>query len=113
MPDLGLINISRFDAMVDIKDGVITPRMLKNKNGIQIDFVELVNNKNKLSPRKVFIDGLSQFNVTLLVANQIFDGLIEHNRRAYADFISECRLSDNKVAKQLESIALNQLKLLN
>ncbi|QVL46357.1 MAG: hypothetical protein KFB94_04500 [Methylophilaceae bacterium] len=113
VPDLGLINISRFDAMVDIKDGVITPRMLKNKNGIQIDFVELVNNKNKLSPRKVFIDGLSQFNVTLLVANQIFDGLIEHNRRAYADFISECRLSDNKVAKQLESIALNQLKLLN
>jgi hypothetical protein len=113
VPDLGLINIARFDAMVDIKDGVITPRMVKKKNGIQIDFLELVNNKNKLLPRKVFIDGLSQFNVSLLVANQIFDGLIEHNRKAYTDFINECRLSDNKVAKQLEYIALNQLKLLN
>lgn len=113
VPDLGLINISRFDAMVDIKDGVITPRMVKKKNGIQIDFLELVNNKNKQSPRKVFINGMSQFNVSLLVANQIFDGLIEHNRKAYADFIAECKLSNNKVAKQLESIALNQLKLLN
>ena len=112
VPNLGSINISRFDAMVDIKDGVITPRMVKKKNGIQIDFLELVNNKNKLSPRKVFIDGIRQFDISLLVANQIFDGLIEHNRKAYTDFISECRLSNNKVAKQLESIALNQLKLL-
>ncbi len=112
VPNVGSINISRFDAMVDIKDGVITPRMVKNKSGIQIDFLELVNNKNKLSPRKVFVDGISQFDVSLLVGNQIFDGLIEHNRKAYTDFISECRLSTNKVAKQLESIALNQLKLL-
>ena len=74
--------------------------------------IELVNNKNKLSPRKVFVDGISQFDVSLLVANQIFDGLIEHNRKAYTDFINECRLSTNKVANQLESIALNQLKLL-
>lgn len=113
VPDLGLINISRFDAMVDIKDGVITPRMVKKKNGIQIDFLELVNNRNKQSPRKVFINGMSQFNVSLLVANQIFDGLMEHNRKAYSDFIAECKLSTNKVAKQLEAIALNQLNLLN
>lgn len=113
VPGLGLINISRFDAMVDIKDGVIAPRMVKKKSGIQIDFLELVSNKNKLSPRKLFIDGMSQFNVSLLLANEIFDGLIEHNRKTYTDFINECRLSDNTVAKQLESIAQNQLKLLN
>ena len=112
-PNLGLINISRFDAMVDIKDGVITPRMIKTKSGIQIDFIELVNKKNKQSPRKIFIDGIQRFEVSKLVANQIFDGLIEHNRKAYTEFISECRLSTNRVAKELESIALNQLKLLN
>jgi hypothetical protein len=113
VPNVGFINISRFDAMVDIKDGVITPRMMKMKSGIQIDFLELVNKKNKLSPRKIFIDGIQRFEVSSLVANQIFDGLIEHNRKAYTDFVSECRLSTNKVAKELESIALNQLKLLS
>jgi len=113
VPNVGLINISRFDAMVDIKDGVITPRMIKKKSEIQIDFLELVNFKNKLSPRKIFIDGMQQFHVSSSLANQIFDGLIEHNRKAHADFISECRLSTNKVAKELESIALNQLKLLS
>ena len=113
VPNVGLINISRFDAMIDIKDGVITPRMIKKKSEIQIDFLELVNHKNKLSPRKVFTGGMQQFDVSLLVANQIFDGLIMHNRKAYTDFLSECRLSTNKVAKELESIALNHLKLLN
>jgi hypothetical protein len=112
VPNIGSINISRFDAMVDIKDGVIIPRMVKKKNGIQIDFLELINNKNKQTPRHVFINGMRQFDVSLLVANQIFDGLIEHNRKAYTDLIAECRLSNNKVAKQLECIALNQLKLL-
>lgn len=113
VPNVGLINISRFDAMVDIKDGVITPRMIKKKSEIQIDFLELINKKNKLSPRKIFIDGMQRFDVSSLLANQIFDGLIEHNRQVYTDFISECRLSSNKVAKQLEPIALNQLKLLS
>lgn len=113
VPNVGLINISRFDAMVDIKDGVITPRMVKKKSEIHIDFLELVNKKNKLSPRKIFIDGMQRFDVSLLVANQIFDGLIEHNRKAYTAFITECNLSTNKVAKELESIALNQLKLLS
>lgn len=113
VPNVGLINISRFDAMVDIKDGVITPRMIKKKSEIQIDFLELINKKNKLSPRKIFIDGMQRFDVSSLLANQIFDGLIEHNRQVYTDFIIECRLSSNKVAKQLEPIALNQLKLLS
>jgi len=56
---------------------------------------------------------MQRFEVSSLVANQIFDGLIEHNRKAYTDFVSECRLSTNKIAKELESIALNQLKLLS
>ncbi|TFW72510.1 MULTISPECIES: hypothetical protein [Methylotenera] len=113
VPNVGLINISRFDAMVEIVDGVVIPRMVKTKSGIQIDFIELVNKKNKQTPRKIFTDGIQRFNVSFLVANQIFDGLIEHNRKAYSNFASECRLSNNKVAKELESIALNQLKLLN
>jgi hypothetical protein len=113
VPNVGLITISRFDAMLDIKDGLVIPRMIKTKSGIQIDFIELVNKKNKLTPRKIFTDGIQRFNIPLLVANQIFDGLIEHNRKAYSDFVSECRLSNNKVAKELESIALNQLKLLS
>ena len=113
VPNLGVINISRFDAILDIKDGVVTPSMIKNKSQIKIDFLELVSNKNKLIPRKVFIDGMKKFDISSLVANQIFDGLIEHNRKTYSDLISECKLSTNKVAKQLESIASNQLKLLN
>lgn len=113
VPNLGVINISRFEAMLNFKDGVITPSMIKKRSEIKIDFLELVNNKNKLIPRKIFIDGMKNFEIAPLVANQIFDGLIEHNRKTYTDFISECRLTTNKLAKQFESIALNQLKLLN
>lgn len=113
VPNVGLINISRFDAMVDIKDGVITPKMIKKKSEIHIDFLELVNRKNKLSPRKIFIDGMQQFDVSSLVSNQIFEGLIEHNRKVYNDFITEGNSSTNKIAKELVSIALNHLKLLS
>jgi hypothetical protein len=113
VPKVGLINISRFNALVDIKDGVVTPKMTKKKSEIKIDFLELVNNINKPSPREIFINGMQQFDISSLVADQIFDGLIMHNRKAYTDFLSECRLSNNKVAKEFESIALNHLKLLN
>ena len=112
VPNVGWINIFRSDAMVDIKDGAMTPRMIKTNSGIQIDFLELVKSKSTRLPRKIFIEGMHQFGLSTKVANQIFDGLIEHNRQVYTDFINECRLSTNKVAKELESIALNQLKLL-
>ncbi len=57
------------------------------------------------------MDGLAQMDVPPRLANDIFDGLLDHNREAYANFIRECASSENTIAMELEAIARNQLAL--
>lgn len=113
VPKLGTINISRFDALIDIKDGVITPQINKKRSEIRISFLELINNKKTLSPSRLFAERMQPYGFDVATANAVFDGLVEHNRKALADLINECKLSDNKIAKDIEFIATSQLKLLN
>ena len=55
---------------------------------------------------------MHEFHLPANISNEIFDGLILHNRKALEDMIVECKLSSNMIAKELESIAVKQLKLL-
>jgi hypothetical protein len=112
VPEVGTINISRFGATIDINDGIVIPNIIKNKSEIRISFLELVSNYKSICPRRKFIDKMGRFGITTLTSNAIFNGLIEHNRQALADLISECTVSHNRIAKELEFIAENQLKLL-
>ncbi len=112
IPKVGTINISRFDAVIDIKDGVITPKITKKSSEIRISFLELVNNKNTLSPRELFAERMQPFGLDVTNSNAIFDGLIEHNRKALTNLINECMVSDNKIAQDIKLIATSQLNLL-
>ena len=113
VPDIGAINISRFDSTFNIKDGVITSKIIKKNSGINISFLELVSDGKSTSPRKMFADRMHEFHLTAQCSNQIFDGLIKHNRKALEDVIDECRLSNNRMANVIESIAASQLNILN
>jgi hypothetical protein len=112
VPKVGTINISRFDAVIDIKDGVIIPQITKKRSEIRISFLELVNNKKTLSPRKLFAERMQPFGLDVANSNAIFDGLIEHNHKALTNLINECKLSENKIAQDIKLIATSQLKLL-
>ena len=98
--------------MIDIKDGVIIPQITKKRSEIRISFLELVNNKKTLSPRKLFVERMQPFGLDVANSNAIFDGLIEHNRKALTNLINECKVIDNKIAKDIKLIAISQLKLL-
>ncbi len=112
VPDIGTINISRLDSTFDIKGAVIRSKITKNNSEINISFLELVSDRKITSPKKEFADRMHEFHLPANTSNEIFDGLILHNRKALEDMIVECKLSSNTIAKALESIAANQLKLL-
>lgn len=112
VPKLGTINISRLDAVIDIKDGIITPKIIKKRSEIRVSFLELTSNKNNMYPRKLFAERMQPYGFDAFTANSVFEGLLEHNRKALADLINECKLSYNKIAKDIELIATSQLKLL-
>lgn len=113
VPNIGAINISRFDSMAEIKDGSITPKITKTESTIHIAFLELANTQTNLSPRKVFAEQMQEFQISTLNAYAVFDGLVDHNRKVLEDMIDECRRNNSKLAKELELVAINQLNLLS
>lgn len=112
VPNIGTINIWRFDSTFDIKGGVIRSKITKSNSEINISFLELVSDGKITSPKKEFANRMHEFHLPANTSNEIFDGLILHNRKALEDMIVECKLSSNMIAKGLESIAAKQLQLL-
>jgi len=113
VPKLGVINISRFDSEIEVKDGIVIPKITKKNSEIQISFLDLSNGKKGSNPREIFITRMAEFNINKTTSNTIFDGLIDHNRKALSSLINECNLINSSIAKQIQLIAANQLKALN
>ncbi|SIS69937.1 hypothetical protein [Neptunomonas antarctica] len=113
VPNVGSININRFDSIVDKVSDVIIPNIFKKDGEIRMSFVPLAN-KNKNAPSKqIFVEQIQKFNVPESTAYQIFDGLIEHNKQALTKLLDECMKSNSKIARELQVIALNQLALIS
>lgn len=112
VPNIGIINISRFDSTFDIKEGVTRSKIIKSKAEVSISFLELVSDGNKTLPKTMFADRMHEFHISTQTANEIFDGLVDHNRKVLADMMDTCRLSDSGMAKELTAIAIKQFKLL-
>lgn len=113
VPDIGLINISRLDSVMEKVNKTFVPKIVKLDDEIKISFVQLTNQKKHTSAKKIFVDGMRKINMPQSTAYEIFDGLIEHNRQTLTKFLNECRLCDNYIARELETIALNQLTLIS
>ena len=113
VPNIGLINITRFDSIVEKVSNVIIPHIFKKDAEIRMSFVQLSDNNKNGSSKQVFVEQIQKFNIDQSTAHQIFDGLIEHNKQALTKLLDECRNCDNKIARELEIIALNQLTLIS
>tara|TARA_R110001606_G_scaffold395664_2_gene568504 strand:+ start:120154 stop:121158 length:1005 start_codon:yes stop_codon:yes gene_type:complete len=113
VPNIGLINITRFDSIVEKISDVIIPRILKKDTEIRMSFVQLTNDNKSASAKQVFIEQIQKFNIPQSTADQIFNGLIEHNKQALTKLLDECIKNNSKIAKDIEIIALNQLALIN
>jgi hypothetical protein len=109
-PSIGQVFISRFDNIQN-KDGSLKlPQVKKTKDQLSISFVELFNNEG--NAREIFSELIKTHGVSLTKANEIFDGLIEHNKQVLNSFLDTCNKSEGRVIEDLKTIAKTHLQIM-
>ena len=110
-PSIGRVFISRFDNILNQEDSLKTPQFKKSNNQLSISFVELSNKQGNARP--IFVKLMQSNNISSTKANEIFDGLIEHNKQVLDAFLAECNKSDGRIIEDLKTIAKIHLQILN
>jgi hypothetical protein len=64
-------------------------------------------------PRQVFIDLLSAQGMAISRAEQLFDGLLNHNRQIFQDFLQACENTEGHVVESLKTVTGYQLSNLS
>lgn len=113
MPSFGSLRISRLDGLFDVRKGFRVPQVSLGKNEIHLSFVELVNLDAPNLPRQFFLELLAEQGIPISSLNQIFDGLLEHNRKVLHDFLAACEGAGGKIIQDLKTIVGYQLANLN
>jgi hypothetical protein len=109
-PSIGRVFISRFDNILN-KDGSLKlPQVKKTKDQLSISFVELFNKEG--NTREIFYELMKAHDISSTKANEIFDGLIEHNKQVLNSFLEACNKSEGRVIKDLKTIAKTHLRIL-
>jgi hypothetical protein len=111
-PEIGLINISRFDRDIETKDGQVIPKIIRKRSEIRISFLEIANEKSMVSSKQKFIEQMRDFEISTAELSNMFNGLVAHNIKVREDLIAECKLCLYKMARDLESIAQSQINTL-
>lgn len=109
IPQFKPLRITRLDGLFDVKNGTRWPRVSTDKDEIQLSFVELVNLDAPTLPRHVFIELLSAQGLAISRADQLFDGLLDHNRQVLEDFLRACENAEGHVVENLKTAAGYQL----
>lgn len=107
------LRISRLDGLSEARKGYRVPQIIASKNEIHLSFVELVNLDEPNHPRQVFLELLMEQGIPISSVNQIFDGLLEHNREVLQDFLKACEGEEGLIIQNLKTIAGYQLANLN
>jgi hypothetical protein len=113
IPQFKPLRITRLDGLFDVKNGARWPRVSTNKDEIHLSFVELVNLDTPTLPRQVFIDLLSAQGLAISRADQLFDGLLDHNRQVLQDFLRACENAEGQFVENLKTVAGYQLSNLS
>ncbi len=109
IPQFKPLRITRLDGMFDVKKGARWPRVSASKDEICLSFVELVNLDTPTLPRQAFIELLSAQGLAISRADQLFDGLLDHNRQVFQDFLQACENAEGQVVENLKTVAGYQL----
>ena len=113
IPQFKPLRITRLDGLFDVKNGARWPQVSASKDEIHLSFVELVNLDAPTLPRQVFIDLLSAQGLAISRAEQLFDGLLNHNRQIFQDFLQACENTEGHVVESLKAVAGYQLSNLS
>ena len=113
IPQFKPLRITRLDGLTDVKNGVRWPQVSLREDEIHLSFVELVNLDAPTLPRQVFIELLSAQGLAISRAHQLFDGLLDHNRQVFQDFMRACDNAEGHVVESLKVVAGYQLSNLS
>ena len=113
IPQFKPLRITRLDGLFDVKNGARWQRVSGSKDEILLSFVELVNLDAPTLPRQVFIDLLSAQGLAIRRADQLFDGLLDHNRQVLQDFLQTCENAEGQVVDNLKAVAGYQVSNLS
>lgn len=109
IPHFKTLRVTRLDGLSDVKNGVRWPQLSVRKDEIHLSFVELVNRDTPTLPRQVFIELLSAQGLAISRAHQLFEGLLDHNRQIFQDFLRACENAEGHVVENLKAVAGYQL----
>ena len=109
IPQFKPLRITRLDGLSDVTNGARWPRVSTNKDEIHLSFVELVNLDTPTLPRQIFNELLSAQGLASCRADQLFDGLVDHNRQVLQDFLRACENAAGQVVESLKVVAGYQL----
>jgi len=109
IPQFKPLRIARLDGLSDVKNGARWPRVSTKKDEIHLSFVELVNLDTPTLPRQMFKELLSMQGLATASADQLFDGLVDHNRQVLQDFLQACENAEGQVVENLKAVARYQL----
>jgi hypothetical protein len=109
IPGFRSLRISRLDGLSEARKAYRVPQVSTSKNEIHLSFVELVNLDEPNLPRQVFLELLMEQGIPMSSVNQIFDGLLGHNREVLQDFLKACVGAEGLIIQNLRTIAAYQL----
>lgn len=113
VPGFKALRIARLDGLSEVRRGLRLPQVSTNKDEIQLSFVEIANLDKPALPRQVFGEVLMVQGLPISTADQLFDGLLEHNRQVLHDFLAACAPATGQHIESLKRIAAYQLANLN
>ena len=77
--------ISRFDNILNNDGSLKLPQVKKTKDQLSISFVELFNKEG--NSKEIFYELMKAHDISSTKANEIFDGLIQHNKQVLISFL--------------------------
>jgi hypothetical protein len=107
------LRISRLDGLSEMRSGVHMPQLSTRKNEIHLSYVELVNLEAPALPRQVFLALLMAQGLSGSSAQELFDGLLQHNRQVLQDFLQASEGAEGQVIQDLRAVAGQQLESLS
>lgn len=113
VPGFKALRIARRDGMSEVRSGLRLPQVTASKDEILLSFAEMVNLDQPNLPRQVFGQVLMAQGLPTSTANQLFEGLLKHNRQVLHDFLAACAAASGQHIESLKRIAADQLANLN
>ncbi len=113
VPGMGTLKIARMDHMANYIGPIRTPEISTDGNAIILSFAEIANKSNPSLPRRTFTNLMANQHVSTAVSNEIFDGLIEHNRQVLRELILTCQRYPSSISSCIENVASFQLTVID